>query len=326
MILAGDIGGTKTTLALYRPDDPIKAPHKMETFASGGYNGLEAIIEAFLAGEERAPIRACFGVAGPVVAHRTASITNLPWVIDAARLETRFGFARCALLNDLEATATAVPHLDTSDVETLSAGTATPGGTIAVVAPGTGLGIAFLVWAEGRYHACATEGGHVSFAPATAEQAALLAFLAKRFGHVSIERICSGSGIPNIHAFLRAQGRFAEPDWLKAELAAAGDPTPVLIEAALAGRAAICTATLDLFVATLGGVLGNIAVMLLPRGGLYLGGGIPPRILPRLRRPDFLETMRTKGRFSDFCASVPVQVILDANAAVHGCAWAARAL
>ena len=109
MILAGDIGGTKTTLALYRPDDPIKAPHKMETFASGAHDGLEAIIEAFLAGEDSAPIRACFGVAGPVVAHRTASITNLPWVIDAARLETRFGFARCALLNDLEATATAVP-------------------------------------------------------------------------------------------------------------------------------------------------------------------------------------------------------------------------
>ncbi len=344
MILAGDIGGTKTTLALYRPDDPIKAPARIATFASTDYDGLEAIVEAFLAAGDAlplraafgvttplraafgvtTPLRAAFGVAGPVEDHRRAEITNLPWRIDADRLAARFGFGRVELLNDLEATALAVPHLAPDDVATLNAGVASAHGTIAVVAPGTGLGIAFLVWADGRYLACATEGGHVSFAPADRTQAELRDFLAARFGHVSIERICCGSGIPNIYAFLREGGRLAEPDWLKAELAAAADPTPSIVAAALAGRAEICTATLDLFVSVLGGVLGNTALSLMARGGIYLGGGIPPRILDRLRRPDLLAAMRAKGRFAAFCTGVPVHVILDARAAVHGCAWAAR--
>jgi glucokinase len=324
MILAGDIGGTKTTLALYRPDDPIQAPARLATFACTEYDGLDAIVEAFLAGGAETPTRACFGVAGPVEDHRRAQITNLPWRIDADRLSERFGIGRVELLNDLEATATVVPHLAPDELETLNRGAAQPRGTIAVVAPGTGIGIAFLVWVEGSYRAFATEGGHVSFAPADREQWALREYLAERFGHVSVERICSGSGIPNIYAFLRDRGRFAEPDWLQAELERAADPTPVLVAAGLAGKAEICTALLDLFVRVLGGVLGNVALALLATGGIYLGGGIPPRILARLRRPDLLAAIRAKGRFAEFCAGLPLHVILDPRAAVHGAAWHAR--
>lgn len=330
MILAGDLGGTKTTLALYRPDDPIRAPARLRTFACAAHDGLEAIIAAFLAEGGERPLRACFGVAGPVEDHRRAQITNLPWRIDADAIAGRFGIGWVELLNDLEATATVVPHLEPGERETLNAGRADPRGTIAVVAPGTGIGIAFLAPIEGRYRAFATEGGHVSFAPADAEQTALREFLLERFGdawdhHVSVERICSGSGIPNIYAFLRETGRGAEPDWLAAELAAAVDPTPVLVAAGLAGTAPICVATIDLFVRVLGGVLGNVALALMARGGVYLGGGIPPRMLDRLRQPDLLAAMRAKGRFAGLCAEVPVHVILDPRAAVHGCAWHARA-
>jgi glucokinase len=224
-------------------------------------------------------------------------------------------------LNDLQSIAIAVPHLNGDDLETLNAGTAVDGGNIAVVAPGTGLGIGILVWTGERYQAYPSEAGHTSFSPRNLQEIELLKYLIGRYGHVSFERVCSGSFLPNINEFLREQGSYPEPAWLRDELAQACDRTPVIVQSALARKADICEATLDIFVHTLGTVAGNMAVSLLATGGIYLGGGIPPRILKRLQRPDFLSAIADKGRFSDFCSNLPVHVIRDSKVALRGAAW-----
>ncbi len=325
MILAGDIGGTKTVLALYRPDDRLGEPYRMQRYASAEYAGLEPIVAEFLASAGATPRCAAFGVAGPVVARRVET-TNLPWTIDAAEMEVGFGIPRVDLLNDLQATAAAVPHLQATDVVTLHPGKAeaAAAGVIAVVAPGTGLGIAFLVPTEGGHDAFPTEGGHMSFGPCTAVESDLLLFLRQRFGHVSYERIASGSGLPNIYDFLLTTGRYPVPTWLSDALAVAADRTPVIVEAALGQRAEICVATLDLFVHVLGGVVGSAALLLMPTGGIYLGGGIPPRLLARLRQADFLEAIHAKGRSRAVLQRIPIHVMLDAEAALHGAVWHAR--
>jgi glucokinase len=219
-----------------------------------------------------------------------------------------------------------VPHLAPEDRCTLSPGIPEPGGLIAVVAAGTGLGMAFLVPTTDGYRAFPSEGGHMSFAPRGEVEAELHAFVRDRVGHVSFERICSGIGLPNIYDYLRSSGRYQEPTWLREELGRVADRTPSIVEAALANRAEICSVTLDIFVRALAGALGNVSLLLLPVGGVYLGGGIPPRILQRLRRPDFLEAIRDKGRFRALLERIPVHIILDAQAALHGAAWHAREL
>jgi glucokinase len=324
-ILAGDLGGTKTVLALYRQGDRIDQPWRSESFASREYTDLDSIVARFLDKAGETPRAAAFGVAGPIIAGK-AYITNLKWEIDPERLGQRFGIASIGLLNDLQATAIAVPHLAPEDRCTLSPGIPEPDGLIAVIAAGTGLGMAFLVPGPGGWRAFPTEGGHMSFAPRGDVEADLHAFLRERLGHVSFERICSGIGLPNIYDYLRSSGRHQEPTWLREELDGAADRTPVIVDAALANRAEICTATLDIFVHALAGALGNMSLVLLPMGGVYLGGGIPPRILKRLQQPDFLESIRDKGRFRALLERIPVHVILDAQAALHGAAWHAREL
>ena len=323
MILAGDIGGTKTVLALYRPEDPIGQPYRVQKYASVDHPSLAPIVENFLGSLDEGPRVAAFGIAGPVIG-RTVSTTNLPWVVDAGQLEQYFEIRQVDLLNDLQATACAVPFLEPGDVCTLHAQSADPGGPIAVVAPGTGLGVAFLVRTEQGYQALSTEGGHMSFGPCSPIESELLGFLRERFGHVSYERIASGSGLPNIYDYLLSRGHCPEPAWLKAELNAADDRTPIIVNAALEQRAEICTTTLDLFVRVLGGAVGNVELLLLPSGGVYLGGGIPPRILERLKRPDFLEAIHAKGRSRPLLERIPVHVILDPEAALHGAARHAR--
>lgn len=324
-ILAGDLGGTKTVLALYRPDDPIDRPYRSEKYLSGEYRDLESIVDRFLDESGETPRAAAFGVAGPIVGGQ-AHITNLNWAIDTQRLSNSFGIAALGLLNDLQATALAVPRLAPGDRCTLSEGSPEPDGLIAVIAPGTGLGMAFLLPGPRGYRAFPSEGGHMSFAPRGDIEAELHAFLRDRLGHVSFERICSGIGVPNIYDFLRSDGRYQEPAWLGEELRRVEDPTPVIVNAALSDRAEICTATLDIFVSALAGALGNMLLMLLPMGGAYIGGGIPPRILTRLQRPDFVEAIRDKGRFGAMLERIPVHVILDSQAALHGAAWHARQL
>ncbi|MEI7644515.1 MAG: glucokinase [Chloroflexales bacterium] len=321
MILAGDIGGTKTILALFSRTAGAHMPAAEAIFPSAGYASLEAIIQEFLAANPAPVESACFGVAGPVVAGR-ASITNLPWVIDAAAIREGMGLGSVHLLNDLESIANAVRILEGDDVATLNVGMPVPGGTLGVIAPGTGLGEAFLTWDGAHYRAYPSEGGHASFAPNTPDEIALLRYLQTKIGHVSYERVCSGMGIPNIYAYLRDAGFAGETPEVAVALAAVADPTPVIVRFALdpAAPCPLCAATVDLFVGILGAEAGNLALKILATGGVYIGGGIPPRILPQLRHPRFLAAFREKGRFRALLGAVPVHVILNPKAALLGAA------
>lgn len=320
MILAGDIGGTKTVLALVDPDVGVTRPVREERFPSKDYDSLDAILGRFLEDGAPRPTAASFGVAGPVLDQKVRT-TNLPWFIEAAAIARDFDIPKVHLLNDLQAIATSVPHLEGDQVCALNEGQADPKGNIGVVAPGTGLGEAFLTFDGQRHHAWACEGGHTSFAPVTPEQLELLEYLERRFGHVSFERVCSGSGFPNIYDYLVATGRYEEPDWLREGIRDAKDPTPLIMDSGFDRKAPICIAALDLFVRILGGVVGNMALRVLATGGLYLGGGLPPRILSRLQKQDFIDAVSYKGRFRDWVSLIPVSVILDPKAALHGAAW-----
>jgi glucokinase len=321
MLLAGDIGGTKTSLAIFSSEAGPRAPLVEATFPSADYASLEALVRKFLSQVDLEVERASFGVAGPVVGGK-ATVTNLPWVIRETQLEEALNLSPVRLLNDLEAIANGVPVLEPTDLYTLNEGQPAPGGAIAVIAPGTGLGEAFLTWDGSRYRPHASEGGHASFAPMDSLEVELLRHLQRRFDHVSCERVCSGMGLPNIYAFLRDTGYAEEPDWLVEELAAADDLTPLIVNAALDGESPcdLCIATLDTFVSTLGAEAGNLALKVLATGGVYLGGGIPPRILPALEQDRFMEAFRRKGRMSDLLARMPVHVILNPKVALLGAA------
>ncbi|TMQ04469.1 MAG: glucokinase, partial [Deltaproteobacteria bacterium] len=311
MILAGDIGGTKTVLALC---DTSFAILREAVYPCADYPSLEAILDQFLRPEDRRGLTgACFGVAGPV-ADGIAKITNLPWVIDAAALAARLAVP-VALLNDLQATALGVFALPASAFAVLQAAAAPtqgdPAGTIAVIAPGTGLGEALLV-SDGRvYRALPSEGGHADFAPGTDDEIELLRYLRRLHGpHVSYERVLSGAGIGDLYRFVRATTGIAEPAWLTAELAA-HDPNAVISQTALAGRDAVCVRALDMFVEILGAEAGNLALRGLATGGVVIGGGIPPKILPALQHPRFVERFAAKGRFTTWARSLGVRVILE---------------
>jgi glucokinase len=321
MLLVGDIGGTKTSLAIYREQGELRSPRAEATYPSAQYLGLEVLVRDFLSGMHCEVDGACFGVAGPVVEGR-ATITNLPWVLNEWELQTRMGIPSVRLLNDLTAIACAVPFLSVAELHPLNAGDPAPRGALAVIAPGTGLGEAFLTWEGSRYRPQSSEGGHASFAPVSPGQVELLRYLFGRFAHVSSERVCSGSGIPNIYAFLRDSGQASEPAWLAARIAAAPDPTPLIVQAALdeSRPSELCVATLETFVTILGAEAGNLALKVLATGGVYLGGGIPPRLLRLLANPAFLDAFRGKGRMADLLDRVPIYVILNPKAALLGAA------
>lgn len=321
IILAGDIGGTKTSCALFSAEAGPHAPLAEATFPSGAYASLEAIVAEFRAAHAGPVAAACFGVAGPVVEGR-AEITNLPWVIEVESLAAALGTPTVFLINDLKAVAQAVPFLDADDVATLNAGDRVEGAALGVIAPGTGLGEAFLTYDRGRYRAHPSEGGHSSFAPTTPTEAALLSYLLEQHHHVSYERVCSGLGIPNIYAYFRDRVFRMETPGIAAALAAASDPTPVIVQGALnpAGPCPVCAATLDTFLGIFGSEAGNLALKVMATGGIYLGGGIPPRLLPQLRGGRFLAAMQNKGRFRDLMERVPVHVILNPKTALFGAA------
>lgn len=311
MLLAGDIGGTKTDLAVFSVERGPRDPISTARFHSADFPGLEAMTREFLVQTGHSVRWASFDVAGPVV-HGRAKLTNLPWVVDSASLRETLGLESVSLLNDLEAIANAVPHLIPSDLITLNEGRPDPDGAIAVIAPGTGLGEAFLTRNGDGFKAHPSEGGHASFAPLDKQQAELLSFLQERFGHVSFERVCSGIGIPNIYDYLAQDGADHETPEVAAQLAQAADRTPIIVQAGLEpGRSARCSATLNLFVAILGAEASNLALKVLATGGVYLAGGIPPRVLPLLQRAAFLEAFRRKGRFTDFVSQVPVHVVMQ---------------
>jgi len=322
MYLAGDIGGTKTNLAIYSPQIGPSYPVAAATFPSDDYHSLEALVSEFLSRYDYQIERASFGVAGPVV-EGYATITNLPWVIEENQLKDALGLHSVRLLNDLSAIAHAVPHLSPDELETLNPGDPVEHGPLAVIAPGTGLGQAYLVWTGNSYKAVGSEGGHTDFGPRNELEAEMLRFLQNRIGHVSYESVCSGIGIPNIYAFLKESGYAEEPEWLAKELASTEDPTPVISNAAYKRQdpPALCKKTMDMFVSILGAEGGNLALKILSTGGLYLGGGIPPRILPALKSAAFMDAFTKKGRMSHLVERIPVYVILNPKVALLGAAY-----
>jgi len=321
ILLAGDVGGTKTNLGVFSSEKGPRAPIAESTFPNGDYLSLETLVGDFLARLDVKVERAAFGVAGPALAGWVKA-TNLPWVIDEKKLKAELKLSDVVLMNDLEAIAHAVPFLESTDLHTLNEGKPVHGGAIGIIAPGTGLGEAFLCWNGSRYRSYSSEGGHADFAPTRLLEIDLLHFLQKRFGHVSYERVCSGLGLPNIYAYLKESGRADEPDWLAEQLAGVDDPTPVIINSALDPEEVceLCVATLEMFVSILGAEAGNLALKVLATGGVYLGGGIPPRILPALEHERFMNAFRGKGRLSELLAAIPVDVILNPKAALFGAA------
>lgn len=319
LYLAGDIGGTKTRLALFSTEADDCELFEIESFPSQDYDSLEDIVLTYLAKKTVEITGASFGIAGPIFGGR-AKVTNLSWTVEKGALSDALGGIPVKLLNDLHAISSAVPHLKPQDLVTLIPGEPAPQGAKGVIAPGTGLGEGFLVWDGTRYQPHPSEGGHTSFGPQTPLQLELLNYLDQIFGHVSYERVCSGIGIGNLYRFLRDGKGIEEPDWLAEQLAGTKDPTPVIAQAALENKAEICTQTMDLFVSILGSEAGNLALKILATGGIYLGGGIPRRILPLLQGKTFREGFLDKGRFADMLTEVPVYVITHPAAGVFGAA------
>jgi len=322
MLLAGDIGGTKTNVGIYSSDKGPREPLFEGTFPSGQYASLEDLVSKFLSKCSIKVDQAIFGVAGPVVGG-LAEITNLPWIIEEARLKDTFGLRSVRLLNDLEAIAYAVPLLIGEDMHILNRGEPKPRGALAVIAPGTGLGEAFLTWDGFRYKAYPSEGGHGDFGPNSPLEIDLLRYLHEKMEHVSYERICSGHGLPNIYRYLKKSGYAEEPAWLAEQLAATDDPSPVIVSAALNTEklCKLCVTTLSVFVSALGAEAANLALKVLATGGVYLGGGIPPRIIPALETGEFIKSFTNKGRFSALVSRIPVHVILNPKTALIGAAF-----
>jgi glucokinase len=318
MILAGDIGGTKTVIGLFeQAGDRLQAVRE-ETFPSKSYAALEAILNRFLGGGSRPALRsACFGVAGPVIEGKS-KITNLPWELDQPTLEKALQIPRVKLLNDLEAAAYGMLHLDPTDVDLLQPGLKRRG-NIAVIAAGTGLGQAILYWDGAHHHPIASEGGHADFAPHTDFEIELLIYLRREFGRVSCERLLSGPGLFNIYRFLRDSGYATEPEWLRQRIAQ-GDAGAVISQIGLAGEHPLCTRTLDLFISVYGAEAGNLALRALAVGGVYVAGGIAPKILPRLQDGAFIHAFTDKGRLSDLMRSIEVKVALNPRAPLIGAA------
>jgi glucokinase len=320
MLLAGDIGGTKTDLAVFSHEAGPHSPLVQAEVPSADYPSLQALVAEFLAKVKLPVERACFDVAGPVVDGRV-KITNLPWVMDEVELARDLNLRSVHLMNDLEAVARAVPLLRATDVCTLSAGEPVTNGPIGVIAPGTGLGESFLTWDGSRYVAHSSEGGHADFAPTDERQIRLLQYLLQRFGHVSVERVCSGIGLPNIYDFLRDIERLSESPEIARSLASVTDRSVVIINAAIDPHhpSELCAATVDTFVSILASEAANLALKVFATGGVYLAGGIPLHILSLLQEPRFEEVFRRKGRFVELMERIPIHVIV-AHAALVGAA------
>ncbi|MDZ7268343.1 MAG: glucokinase [candidate division KSB1 bacterium] len=322
MILAGDIGGTKARLAWYRFEHGSLVRENTATFAVRDYASLAEVVAAFVTRFPARAARACLGVPGPVIQGR-AQAANLPWQLDEQQLQKALGLTHVKLVNDLFATAAAIPLLTAGDLITLNPGEAPAGeATYAVLAPGTGLG-------QGFYHSRAgvlpSEGGHVDFAPTTEIEIELLRFLRTRFPRVSFERVLSGPGLVNIYEFLRETGRAPEPPKLRQRLQCE-DPAAVIATAGLADEFPICAQALDLFAAILGAQAGNLVLTLLATGGVYLGGGVSMKIARKLQDGTVLKAFLNKGRLSDLVKKTPLHIIRDDQVALRGAAALAARL
>lgn len=318
IVFAGDIGGTKTNLGLFRRQRTRPELLAMESYASSTATSLNEMIADFVR-KHPSPIEsACFGVAGPVQGGK-CKITNLEWEASEQSVKMQFGWEKVRLINDLTATAYSIPVLKDSELVSLNAGQEEENGSIGIVAPGTGLGIALAARRDGKLYPMPSEGGHVDFAPRDDRQVELWKHLAAIHEHVSVERVASGPGIQSIYLWLKGSGQYREPGWLKQSMKRK-DPSAAISEAALVEKEPLCVATLDMFVATLAAAAGNVALTGMTTGGMYLGGGIPSRILPKLEDGSFMKVFVDKGRFREVLARMPVRVILTNMAALLGAA------
>ncbi len=322
MILAGDVGGTKVNLALYDFVDGKLRHARDKQYMARQYSGLEEIVKEFLGAEK--VTAACFGVPGPVRDGRLR-LTNLPWTLDSRELAAGLAIKHVFLINDLEANGYGVAELSADQIYTLSEGDARQMGNRALIAAGTGLSEGYLVW-DGHHHLpYPSEGGHADYAPRNEDEIDLLRYLKQKYnGRISFERVVSGPGLTNVYEFLREVRGVEEPAWLAARIAA-GDPNSVITELALAAKSEICEKTLDMFVSAYGAEAGNLALKVLSVGGLYVGGGIAPRIVEKLKDGTFLKAFTDKGRLSQLLVNMPVRVILESRAALMGAAAYAEA-
>jgi glucokinase len=318
VILVGDIGGTNTRLAII---DMVKGHFNFlaeETFASREEPSLESALRKFLSKALHPITRASLGVAGPI-RHGRCEATNLPWVIDSQEIARQLNLPRIGLINDWEAGAYGIAGLETKDFEVLNQGTHDAQGNRAVIAAGTGLGEVGLFWDGKEYTPFPSEGGHADFAPRNHLEMDLLDYLLKRHARVSAERVISGPGLFNIYQFLKDTGRAEEPIWLVDQMRQK-DPPVVITENALAGKSSLCTQALDLFISLYGAEAGNLALKVMATGGLYLGGGIAPKILAKLKDPVFMNAFTAKGRMRPLLQAIPVRVILNPKVALIGAA------
>lgn len=318
MILAGDVGGTHTRLAFFEQHNGHLECIAEHICPSAGYASLDDIVGEFIASQKHHVDTVGIGLAGPV-RDGICRATNLPWVVDARNLAQRIGISSVALINDLEANGYGIATLAADDFALLQPGAPGAKGNVAVISPGTGLGEGGLFWDGTRHWPMASEGGHSSFAPRNALQDELLQHFRAQFGHVSWERVLSGPGLFNIYKFFRDTGRSEEPAWLAEELKLQ-DPSPVISRTALEGKSTLCERTLDLFVEVYGSESGNMGLKTMATGGVYLGGGIAPKILAKLKSPQFIAAFLDKGRLRPLLETMPIRVILNDRTALRGAA------
>lgn len=318
MVLAGDAGGTNTRVALVETRDGDFRISVEETFPSREWMSLESVIGEFLGRHGGDVEAAAIGIAGPVRDGR-CDATNLPWVVDSKILARQLGLRHVGLINDLEASAYGIEVLQAKDFVILNRGVRNARGNIAIISAGTGLGEAGMYWDGETHRPFATEGGHADFAPRNHLEMELLEHSWKQYQRVSYERLISGPGLVNLYHFLRDSGR-GEESAEAAELMRRGDPAPVISRRALEGTDPLCLQTLELFVSLYGAEAGNLALKVMARGGVYLGGGIAPKIISKLKEPEFMNAFTAKGRMMPLLQDMPVRVIMNQKTALLGAA------
>jgi len=318
MILAGDIGGTHTRIALFEETAGALVMALERVYPSREHKGLDEILSLFLKNEHASIDLACFGVAGPVI-HNQVSTPNLPWVVEALQLAHQIGIERIWLINDLMAHASGVDDLAPEDFIALNKMDRSAGNA-ALIAAGTGLGEAGIYWDGARRWPFPCEGGHCDFAPRNNTEIALLEYLLRKFGRVSYERVISGQGLQNIYDFLRDSGKEREPPWLKQELQSAPDSVALISQYGLQENASICRTALEIFVSVYGAEAGNLALKMMATGGLFVSGGIAAKIVPVLTTGEFLQAFVTKGRLQPVLETIPVRVIVNDRVGLVGAA------
>jgi len=319
MILAGEIGATRTRLAAFETQGNKLQQVVEKIYMSQEHSGLPEIISDFIRTEGIPVQSACFGVAGPVRAGRS-KISNLPWIIDSRELTRQLKLNSVGLINDLEAYAYGIDALESKDFIALSEGSEDAEGNRAVISARTGLGVAGLYWDGFRHHPFACEGGHADFAPRNELEMELLGYLQKKYGRISCERILSGPGIKNIYDFLRDTKKEDEPQWLREQISGAPDPPALISQIALENKSSICDRTLSIFVSIYGAETGNCALHFMATGGIFIGGSIAAKIVPKMKDPIFMQSFLNKGRMELLLKEMPVKIVLNDDSGIIGAA------